>query len=60
MVHTAPAPYPGMGRRVYPGFVQLASFMSMNLEKHQEAHRRYLQQLMAGDGDSAEPAPGLL
>src|SRR5262249_16209190 len=43
-----------MGRRVYPGFVQLASFMSMNLEKHQEAHRRYLAQLMAGDGDSAE------
>jgi poly(3-hydroxybutyrate) depolymerase len=43
-----------MGRRVYPGFIQLASFMSMNLEKHQEAHWRYLQQLMDGDGDSAE------
>jgi poly(3-hydroxybutyrate) depolymerase len=43
-----------MGRRVYPGFVQLASFMSMNLEKHQEAHLRYLQQLMDGDGDSAD------
>jgi len=34
--------------------VQLASFMSMNIEKHQEAHRRYLSHLMAGDGDSAE------
>lgn len=54
MVYTVPGPYPGMGRRVYPGFVQLASFMSMNLEKHQEAHLRYLQHLMDGDGDSAD------
>ncbi|MEO8112886.1 MAG: polyhydroxyalkanoate depolymerase [Phenylobacterium sp.] len=54
MIDTVPPPHPGMGRRVYPGFVQLASFMSMNLEKHQEAHRRYLQQLMDGDGDSVE------
>jgi len=54
MIDTVPPPYPGMGRRVYPGFVQLASFMSMNIEKHQEAHRRYLSHLMAGDGDSAE------
>jgi poly(3-hydroxybutyrate) depolymerase len=34
--------------------VQLASFMSMNAEKHQEAHQRYLRQLMDGDGDGAE------
>jgi poly(3-hydroxybutyrate) depolymerase len=54
MIYDVPPPYPGMGRRVYPGFVQLASFMSMNLEKHQEAHRRYLGHLMQGDGDSAE------
>jgi poly(3-hydroxybutyrate) depolymerase len=54
MIYTVPAPYPGMGRRVYPGFVQLISFMSMNLEKHQQAHLRYLQDLMKGDGDSAE------
>ena len=54
MIDTVPGPYPGMGRRVYPGFVQLASFMSMNLDKHQEAHQRYLRQLMNGDGDSAE------
>jgi poly(3-hydroxybutyrate) depolymerase len=54
MIYTVPAPYPGMGRRVYPGFVQLASFMSMNIEKHQSAHIRYLQDLMKGDGDSAE------
>ncbi|MFN3512234.1 MAG: polyhydroxyalkanoate depolymerase [Phenylobacterium sp.] len=54
MIYTVPAPYPGMGRRVYPGFVQLYSFMSMNLERHQEAHLRYLEDLMKGDGDSAD------
>lgn len=54
MIYTVPPPYPGMGRRVYPGFVQLASFMSMNAEKHQEAHRRYFNDLIKGDGDSAE------
>lgn len=54
MIYTVPPPYPGMGRRVYPGFVQLYSFMSMNLERHQNAHLRYLQDLMKGDGDSAE------
>lgn len=54
MIYTVPGPYAGMGRRVYPGFVQLYSFISMNAEKHQEAHRRYLQQLMDGDGDSAD------
>src|SRR3569833_2341428 len=54
LIYTVRGPYPGMGRRVYPGFVQLASFMSMTLEKHQEARLRYLRQLMDGDGDSAE------
>jgi poly(3-hydroxybutyrate) depolymerase len=43
-----------VGRRVYPGFVQLASFMSMNLERHKDAHRRYFDNLVAGDGDSAD------
>ena len=54
MIYNVPPPYLGAGRRVYPGFVQLASFMSMNLDKHQEAHRRYLAHLMDGDGDSAD------
>ncbi|PVM81142.1 polyhydroxyalkanoate depolymerase [Caulobacter radicis] len=54
MIYTVPAPYPGMGRRVYPGFVQLASFMSMNADKHQEAHRRYFNSLVEGDGDGAD------
>jgi poly(3-hydroxybutyrate) depolymerase len=49
MIHTVPAPYPGAGRRVYPGFLQLSAFMAMNLPRHQEAQLRYLQQRMAGD-----------
>jgi poly(3-hydroxybutyrate) depolymerase len=54
MIYAVPGPYPGIGRRVYPGFVQLFSFMSMNMDRHQEAHRQYLEDLMAGDGDSAD------
>ncbi len=54
MIHTVPWPYPGMGRRVYPGFVQLYSFMSMNEEKHIDAHRKYFDDLVGGDGDGVE------
>ncbi len=54
MIHTVPLPYPGAGRRVYPGFVQLYSFMSMNEERHMDAHRRYFDHLVAGDGDSIQ------
>jgi poly(3-hydroxybutyrate) depolymerase len=54
MIYTVPPPYLGVMRRVYPGFVQLYSFMSMNMERHQEAHRRYFGHLVAGDGDSAD------
>ncbi|WP_296166285.1 polyhydroxyalkanoate depolymerase [uncultured Brevundimonas sp.] len=54
MIHTVPWPYPGFGRRVYPGFVQLYSFMSMNEDKHIDAHHRYFQDLVSGDGDGVE------
>ncbi len=54
MIHTVPALYPGAFRRVYPGFVQLASFMGMNLSRHVDAHHAYFQNLVKGDGDSAE------
>lgn len=54
LIYTVPAPYAGAGRRVYPGFIQLAAFLAMNMDRHQDAHWRYLQQLMAGDGDSAD------
>lgn len=54
MIYTVPPPYPGALRRVYPGFVQLYSFMSMNAEKHQEAHKKYFADLVKGDGDGAD------
>ena len=54
MIHTVPAIYPGGFRRVYPGFLQLASFMGMNLSRHVDAHHDYFQHLIKGDGDSAQ------
>ncbi len=54
MIHSVPALYPGVLRRVYPGFVQLASFMGMNLSRHVDAHYAYFQNLVKGDGDSTE------
>lgn len=54
MIHTVPAIYPGGFRRVYPGFLQLASFMGMNLSRHVDAHHDYFQHLIQGDGDSAQ------
>jgi poly(3-hydroxybutyrate) depolymerase len=54
MIHTVPGIYPGAFRRVYPGFLQLASFMGMNLSRHVDAHNAYFQNLVKGDGDSAE------
>jgi poly(3-hydroxybutyrate) depolymerase len=54
MIYTVPPPYAGALRRVYPGFVQLYSFLSMNAEAHQNAHWRYFKDLVKGDGDSAD------
>jgi poly(3-hydroxybutyrate) depolymerase len=54
MIYTTPAPYPGVLRRVYPGFVQLYSFLSMNSERHVNAHYDYYLDLVKGDGDSAD------
>lgn len=48
-----PAYYPGAMRKVYPGFVQLSGFMSMNLSRHVGEHMRLFQHLVQGDGDSA-------
>jgi poly(3-hydroxybutyrate) depolymerase len=53
MIYTVPSPYPGALRRVYPGFVQLYSFMSMNAQRHQDAHKAYFEHLVDGDGDQA-------
>ena len=59
-IHTVPFPNPGMGRKVYPGFLQLSGFMAMNMERHVSAHFEMFNHLVEGDGDSAERASRLL
>ena len=54
LIQTVPPLYPGFGRRVYPGFMQLSGFMGMNLDRHVGAHLRMFEHLVAGDGESAE------
>ncbi|MEH0070908.1 polyhydroxyalkanoate depolymerase [Pannonibacter sp. Pt2-lr] len=54
VIMQVPFPHPGMMRYVYPGFLQLSGFMSMNLDRHLIAHRDFFQHLVKGDGDSAE------
>ncbi len=54
VIATVPLQYPGAGRRVYPGFLQLAGFMSMNLGNHMQSHYHMFKHLVAGDGDSAD------
>jgi poly(3-hydroxybutyrate) depolymerase len=49
-----PFPHPGLMRSVYPGFLQLSGFMSMNLDRHVMAHQDLFRHLIEGDGDSAE------
>jgi poly(3-hydroxybutyrate) depolymerase len=53
VITKVPFPNPGFMRDVYPGFLQLHGFMSMNLERHIEAHRQLFTNLVKGDGDSA-------
>lgn len=54
VITTVPANYPGVGRQVYPGFVQLASFMSMNLGSHMMSHYTLFNHMVQGDGESAD------
>ena len=54
VIHAVPMSYPGRGRRVYPGFLQLQGFMSMNLERHVGEHLGLFHNMVRGDGDSAE------
>jgi poly(3-hydroxybutyrate) depolymerase len=54
MIYTVPLPYMGLMRRVYPGFVQLYSFMSMNEAMHVNAHSRYFDDLVKHDGEGAD------
>lgn len=52
-IQSVPLPYPGFMRRVYPGFLQLTGFMTMNLGRHIDAHKKLFRHLVGGDGDSA-------
>jgi poly(3-hydroxybutyrate) depolymerase len=54
VIATVPFNYPGAGRRVYPGFLQLAGFMSMNLGDHMMSHWAMFKHLVEGDDESAE------
>jgi poly(3-hydroxybutyrate) depolymerase len=53
VVETVPARYIGAFRRVYPGFLQLAGFLTMNLDRHVTAHLDQFKHLIRGDGESA-------
>ncbi len=52
-IAVVPGRYKGAGRRVYPGFVQLTSFMAMNADRHINAHMAQLRRLFSGDIEGA-------
>ena len=53
VIMSVPFPNAGFMRRVYPGFLQLTGFMTMNLDRHWNAHQKLFSDLVVGDGDSA-------
>lgn len=53
VIQRVPVGYPGAFRKVYPGFLQLGGFVSMNLDRHMEAHTQQFEHLVEGDGDNA-------
>jgi len=54
VITKVPFPNPGFMRDVYPGFLQLNGFVTMNLDRHIEAHKQLFLNLVRGDGDSAQ------
>jgi polyhydroxyalkanoate depolymerase len=54
LISKVPLGFAGAGRRVYPGFVQLTAFMSMNMDRHVKAHTDLFDHLVNGDTDKAE------
>lgn len=54
VIATVPGTYPGAGRTVYPGFLQLAGFMTMNLGNHMISHWEMFKHLVKGDDESAD------
>src|SRR4030088_52067 len=51
VITKVPFPHPGVMRDVYPGFLQLNGFISMNLDRHMDAHKNLFKNLVKGDGD---------
>ncbi|APG82829.1 polyhydroxyalkanoate depolymerase [Sinorhizobium americanum] len=54
VIMPVPWPQPGFMRMVYPGFLQLSGFMSMNLDRHLVAHKEFFAHLVKNDGDAAD------
>jgi poly(3-hydroxybutyrate) depolymerase len=54
VIMPVPWPQPGFMRAVYPGFLQLSGFMSMNLDRHMISHKDFFVHLVKNDGDSAD------
>jgi poly(3-hydroxybutyrate) depolymerase len=54
LIATVPLRYAGASRRVYPGFVQLAAFVSMNIERHVRAHRELYDNISKGELEKAK------
>ncbi len=54
VIATVPMNYRGAGRKVYPGFMQLSAFMSMNLQSHMMSHYEMFKHLTRGDEESAQ------
>ena len=53
LISHVPLPHAGYMRRVYPGFVQLSAFLSMNLDRHKKSFQDLYQHLVDGDLDKA-------
>ncbi len=53
LLHQVPAPYPGRGRRVCPGFLQLGNFMAMNPARHLGSHLAFYEHLVRGEAQNA-------
>ena len=54
LIATVPGRFSGAGRRVYPGFVQLSAFMSMNMDRHVKAHAELYENLAKGETEKAK------
>ena len=54
VIYRVPPSFPGVGRRVYPGFLQYTGFVAMNPDRHAKSHYDYFKDLIKGDDASTE------